>query len=433
MSPVRFANCSGWSDWVIASTLLDTTWETIRMSVSSSLQAERSAAVVSVGVAVKVVALADVAGALDLPPQAAGTTASAASASTWTHRRRMARSVAPLRPGRREGSVIMGRVRPRRAVALISLTVIAVGCSSGSKKEQAQAVGPAVPWTSKKPPQVAERVPSATPCRAADLEVPGQVRFVPRLQGGVALAVVRNAGARTCRLSGRPRVTFVKSGGPVQVEKPVPTTPSNFPETTYPASSLLALRPGESGAVTITWDNWCDLVIKGKPHLPPSAVRITLPDGRGSIAADYNAVPRCIDANAPTTIGVSVFQPTLVRTGRPWSQAFLSASVPGQPIHARRGETLHFRVVLRNSSQAPARFEERCPAYIQQLAPRGKVEVYDLNCPAAHSIAPGKNLAFAMRAHVPRNAPLGGNGLFWELDPFGARAPQLHARVTIDG
>jgi hypothetical protein len=33
---------------------------------------------------------------------------------------------------------------------------------------------------------------------------------------------------------------------------------------------------------------------------------------------------------------------------------------------------------------------------------------------------------------VPPDAPLGANGLFWALDPFGLRAPQLHARVTID-
>ena len=37
-----------------------------------------------------------------------------------------------------------------------------------------------------------------------------------------------------------------------------------------------------------------------------------------------------------------------------------------------------------------------------------------------------------MRVRVPSDAPLGANGLFWELDPFGSRNPQLHARVTID-
>jgi hypothetical protein len=242
---------------------------------------------------------------------------------------------------------------------------------------------------------------------------------------------LRNVSGSACRLTGRPNVTFVKKGGPVQVVKPFPTTPANFPETTYAPSSLLALRPGESGDVTIAWDNWCDPVVQGRPHLPPKALRITLPAGRGSIDTDYNAVPPCIDPNAPTTIGVSVFQPNLVRAERPWTNAFLRATVPGQPIHARRGGMLRFRVVLHNASQTTVRFG-RCPAYAQQLVPRGRVEAYTINCRAAHPIAPGKSLAFAMRLRVPDNAPLGANGLFWELDPFGARAPQVHARVTID-
>ena len=289
---------------------------------------------------------------------------------------------------------------------------------------------PAVPWTSEKPPEVAERAPAAARCRAEDLAVRGQVKFVPRLEGGIALVQLRNHGTRACRLTGRPRVRFVKDGGPVQVQRPTPTTPTQFPDATFPPSSLLALRPGEAGDVTVTWDNWCDPVVEGKPHLPPKALRITLPAG-GSVDADYNAVPPCLDPNAPTTIGVSRFQPDLIPAGPRWTDAFLHASIPGRPVHGRRGGTLRFRVVLTNDSSAEVAFE-RCPGYIQQLAPRGKLEVYELNCRAAHPIGSGKGLAFAMRLRVPRDAPLGANGLFWELDPFGARSPQAHARVIID-
>jgi hypothetical protein len=310
------------------------------------------------------------------------------------------------------------------------MLVVAAGCSSSSSKQEHVVVAPAVPWTAAKPAQVAEREPVTTWCRAADLRPPKQVEFIPRLRGGIALVPLRNAGDRPCRLTGRPSVIFVKDGGPVQVMKPFPTTPSNFPETTYPASSLLALRPGESGDVTIAWDNWCDPVLEGKPHLPPTALRIRLPAGRGHIDTDYNAVPPCVDPNAPTTIGVSVFQPNLVARGRPWTDAFLRASVPGQPVHARRGSVLRFRVVLHNASRTAVRFD-RCPAYAQQLVPGGKVQVYALNCRAARPIPPGKSVAFAMQMRVPPGAPAGPNGLFWELDPFGARAPQVHARVTI--
>jgi hypothetical protein len=320
-------------------------------------------------------------------------------------------------------------VRGSFPIALALLLVLAAGCSSDSKKRKSEAT---VPWTAKKPPQLAERTPAERPCRGADLRVPGQVKFVPRLQGGIALVTIRNESTHACRLTGRPRVVFVKKGGPVQVQRAIPTTPANFPEITYPASTLLALRPGESAAVTITWDNWCDLVVKGQPHIPPSAVRITLPDGRGRLDADYNAVPPCIDPYSPTTIGVSVFQPSLIPTGqRPWSNAFLRASVPDQPVHGRRGEVLRFRVVLENISRTTARFG-RCPAYIQQLVPSGTVEVYELNCAAAGPIAPGKSLAFAMQVPVPKDAPHGANALFWELDPFGIGAPRLNARIKID-
>jgi hypothetical protein len=324
-------------------------------------------------------------------------------------------------------------MRTGAVVALALLTVSAAGCNSGSGSSSGNAAGrgSAVAWTAAKPPQVTERPPVSTPCRATDLHVVGKVKFVPRLQGGIALVGVRNAGSRTCRLAGRPTVTLVKKAGPVQVNRAIPTTPSNFPEVTYPASSLLALRPGDTGALTISWDNWCDRVITGEPHVPPSAVRIALPHYRGSISTDYNAVPSCVDPNAPSTIGVSVFQPSLVRAGRPWTSAFLRATVPDQPVHAKRGGILHFPVVLKNDSNVTARFT-RCPAYIQQLVPKGKVEVYELNCAAAHAIAPGKSLAFAMQIRVPKSSPIGANGLFWGLDPFGARAPEVHARVTID-
>jgi uncharacterized protein DUF4232 len=317
----------------------------------------------------------------------------------------------------------------RLAPALLVLVVVAAGCDSGSTKKQAQAPTPAVPWSSATPPQVAEREPVSRLCRASDLKAPQQVQFAARLTGGFALVPLRNVSPTACRLTGRPRVVFVKKGGPEQVQKPAPTTSTNFPDTTYPASSLLALQPGQAADVTIYWDNWCDLVVKGKPHVPPSAVRITLPGGRGSIDADYNAVPPCLDPKSPSTIGVSVFQPSLIHSARPWTAALLRATIPGRPS-GRRGGSLRYRVVLTNLSHTTVRFD-RCPAYAQQLVPGGRVEAYTLNCRGAHPIAPGKSLAFAMQVRVPKSSPLGGNGLFWELDPFGAQAPTTHAGATI--
>jgi hypothetical protein len=323
-------------------------------------------------------------------------------------------------------------VRTRPPIALVALLVLAAGCSSGSKKTDEAAAGPAVPWTPDQPPQVVQREPVADPCTASDLSVAGKVRFVPRLTGGIALIGLRNSGTRVCRLTGTPTVDLVHPGDvPKQEHAAFPPTPTSFPDVPYPPSSLLALRPGEPAAVTIVWDNWCDPTT-GKSRVAPK-LRLTLPHGGGHLDADYNAVVDCISPERPTTLGVSAFQEAHIRPGKPWpGAASLRASLPGPPAHARRGGIARYRVVLRNVSQKTVRFDT-CPAYEQQLAPAGRVEVYDLDCAAAHPIAPGKELAFAMQLRVPKNALLGPNGLFWALDALGARIPGAHGRIVVDG
>ena len=42
----------------------------------------------------------------------------------------------------------------------------------------------------------------------------------------------------------------------------------------------------------------------------------------------------------------------------------------------------------------------------------------------ARPIPPGGSLYFEMGIHVPASAPLGKNGLFWQLDPTGAQFPE---------
>ena len=92
---------------------------------------------------------------------------------------------------------------------------------------------------------------------------------------------------------------------------------------------------------------------------------------------------------------------------------------------------LHYVVVLKNLSKTTIRFD-RCPAYVAQLVPAGQVDVHVLNCRAAKPLGPGKSEGFAMQIRVPKNAPYGPHGLFWALDPFGVKEPQLNARATID-
>jgi hypothetical protein len=322
-------------------------------------------------------------------------------------------------------------MRTKLAIALVSSLVLMGGCG-GSKQAGSKVEGPVVPWTSSAPSQFAERSPASTPCRAADLAVHGQVEFTSNGNGGgIAVIALQKKGGGECRLAGSPSVRLVKRGGPRQVNAPIQRPPLIFPDTAYPLSSLSAIRPGEYAGLTITWTNWCDPQIPGKKRIPPSAVRITLPDGAGHVDADYNAVPPCLDASRPSTIGVSPFETAKVQPVPAWTTASIKATVPDQPVHAKRGDMLRFVVVLENTSHTTVRFD-RCPSYVEQLVPEGQVEVHVLNCAAAKPIAPGKREAFAMQIRVPKNAPVGGNGLFWGLDPFGAKQPQLNARATVD-
>jgi hypothetical protein len=322
-------------------------------------------------------------------------------------------------------------MRRKLAIALVAPLVFMAGCG-GSKKADPKVDGPVVPWISSEPAELVERSPASTPCQAADLAVKGQVDFVANGQGGgIAVVALQNKGKQECRLEGRPSVRLVKSGGPEQVNAPIERPPVIFPDTAYPLSSLLALRPGEVAGLTVTWTNWCDPQIPGKKRLAPSAVRITLPNGTGHVDADYNAVPPCLDANRPSTIEVSPWETAKVKPLPPWTTATLTASVPNQPVRAKRGDLLRFVVVLQNKSRETVRFD-RCPSYVQQLVPAGQVEVQVLNCDHAKPIAPGEREAFAMAIRVPKNAPLGGNGLFWALDPFGSKQPQLNARAVVD-
>src|SRR4051794_12866883 len=191
-------------------------------------------------------------------------------------------------------------MRMKSAIALVAPLVLMVAC--GGSKEAAQKFdGPVVPWSSAQPAQLAERSPASTQCRAADLAIQGDVTFAPYGNGGgIAVVALQNKGKQACRLEGSPRGQLVKHGGPKQVNTAIERPPLIFPDTAYPLSALLAIRPGEFAGLTITWDNWCDPQIPGKKRVPPSALRITLPNGSGHVEADYNAVPPCRDPKSPS-------------------------------------------------------------------------------------------------------------------------------------
>jgi hypothetical protein len=120
----------------------------------------------------------------------------------------------------------------------------------------------------------------------------------------------------------------------------------------------------------------------------------------------------------------------------PWTTANVKATIQpaggGTALTGRRGHLARFVVRLRNTSRVPVRFD-RCPLLAEELAPAGQTEVHQLNCRAAGSIPAGKSLFFEMGIQVPASAPLGKNGLFWDLDPTGAQFPEAVSGLVVSG
>ena len=316
----------------------------------------------------------------------------------------------------------------RLAIVLVAAAVLA-GCSSAKHAHPA----PTVPWADSVPTALQARAAAPAPaCRAAALRVVGEgFRFDPALSGGTGAATLRNAGQEPCRLTGRPVVRLVGAPrGPAQQQLPAPAQPAAFPTIQPPATALLALPPGGTAVLGVDWRNWCvpGAGRSAKPLVPPRAVQVTLPGG-GSIDVGYDAVPACDNAADPSTVAVRPFAPAPLAASTPWTGAQLKASiVDTRP--APRGSTAQFGVRLANVSGAPVSFE-RCPLFVEALAPSGGPEAHQLNCAAATSIPPGGALTFEMRIQVPQSAPLGNNGLFWELDPTGAQGPEVVSGLTV--
>lgn len=309
-------------------------------------------------------------------------------------------------------------------------------CSSG----QHAAAPRLVPWDAAVPAQlrVPRQPPAAAPCQAARLHVVGKgFQFTPAISGGTGIVTLRNAGPAECRLTGRPQVRIVGAKpAPQQAQSALPSVAPSFPQVTPLDTALEALPAGGRATLTIDWRNWClPRVAQGAKAVPPKAIRITLPGTGGSLQAGYNAVPGCDTPGQPSTLGVRPFQPAPLPASPPWHAGAFKASITlpdgskGR-LTGTRGTLVRYAVRLRNVSTAPITFDH-CPLVAEMLLPASTPEAHQLNCTAASPIAPGGSLWFEMRIAIPRNAPLGNNGLFWELDPTGAQGPQVVSGIVV--
>jgi hypothetical protein len=327
-----------------------------------------------------------------------------------------------------------------RLALFVVLALALTGC--GSQHAATAPAPPLVPW--REAVAAALRVPrgaAAAPCKASNLKIVGQgFAFQSAPSGAAGAAVLQNAGTAPCRLTGRPDVRFVGAPRqPVQHQVALPAAVAQFPQVRRPDAVLLALQPGDTAVLPLEWSNWCvpgARKVKGK-LIPPSAVRVTLKRGRGSLDVPYNAVTPCTRPGAPSTVGVRPFQPPGLPNRKPWTSAALAAKIftiagGPPPLHGVRGNVLRYAVRLRNESQTTVRFEH-CPLIAEVLAPQGTVEAHQLNCAGAHPLAPGATIRFEMQLRIPASAPIGVNGLFWELDPLGGQNAETVARVIVAG
>jgi hypothetical protein len=332
-------------------------------------------------------------------------------------------------------ALVGSAARAGSALVCVAALVGVAGCSTAH-----HAVGPAspmVPWADSVPATLQARtVAAAAPCRASALRVVGRgFRFDPALAGGSGTVTLRNAGPAPCRLTGRPTVRLVGAPrGPAQRQLDALPQPPAFPAIVPPASTLLALPVGAAAVLGVDWRNWC---VAGagrsrKPLVPPRAVRVTLPGALGHLDIGYDAVPACDHVGQPSTIGVRPFAPAPLDATPPWTSVVLSATIeaaPGSRLTGRRGQDARFAVRLHNPSTSPVAFGS-CPLVVEALAPAGSPEAHRLNCPN-QPIPPSGSVLFEMRIHVPPDAPLGNNGLFWELDPTGAQSPEAVAGLNV--
>ena len=327
-----------------------------------------------------------------------------------------------------------------RLALLAVLAANLAACSSGGGKASAPKhdVANLVPWSDAAIPELAvPTAPVAPPCRAAQLRTGQGFMFQSAILGATGSVELRNVGPAACRLVGRPRVRFVGAPkAPAQRQVSLPAQQPSFPRLRRPAAWLRSLSPGDSASLTVEWRNWCvpDARAGKAALIPPKAARVTLAGG-GSLDVDYNAMTGCENPSKPSTIGVHPFEPPILPSSEPWTTELLSAKVLNLegatgPLQAHRGQLLRYSVTLRNADRGTVRFD-KCPFAVELLAPAGTMEAHRLNCSAARPLAPGGTLRFEMRIRIPARAPLGANGLFWELDPLGAQSPEAVARVIV--
>jgi hypothetical protein len=319
--------------------------------------------------------------------------------------------------------------RTKTAAATLILLLPLIGFAVASARDAA----PTIPWLDQRPVKASAHPPLAAPCRAdrlhAHLFLQGATGS---LVGGVDLT---NAGRSTCSLLGWPKLSFTGSTAAatrVRIKR-LARSPQPLDVLADPPGSLRALAPGKSASVSLFWSNWCGPgnPCGGNTSTPPGGLRIAF-RSHTNLVVPLAQAPRCDAPQAPSLVSVAPFTPTPRRLPARSHLPLRVTIVGPRPVEVkpglrafrvRRGELLHYRIALTNTTSKPFRFARTsCPTYIEQIIPAAP-QPYVLNCRGVTEIAPHRSVLFAMQIPIPNNARLGNNSLTWELAPRTYEAP----------
>ncbi len=298
-----------------------------------------------------------------------------------------------------------------------------------------------VPWTDATAPPEPAR-PTPRPVQAGTRTCgPGDLAATAEWQGATGSMAggiqVTNVSSTACVLEGPPKLVVIEAGKRTMVTAYVPGAGPGPAGTEPPGPGLL--EPGDRGSWWLFWSNWCGA------DLLPTAVRVSLPGGNGTLVAVPGAsrvgpgiggTPRCDAPDSPSSLTAMAFE---YRPPEPPLIESQPASVTiSAPATATIGQDVRFTVALTNLGDQPAILEP-CPTYSEDLIVGGlrlkptADREYALNCSAIEdAFAPGATIVMEMRYPIPRYVGPGSAELLWSMDPGGPFDTGAFGRVPIE-
>jgi hypothetical protein len=319
---------------------------------------------------------------------------------------------------------------------VVGLVLLSTALLANAHRAIAAKSPPVVPWLDQELKRAPAHPPLKPRCRAANLRAQ---LFLQGATGALVGGVTLTNRGPACALLGWPRVSLA---GPAAKTtrwwvRRVASTGGASDPLADPPGSLRALGRGRSARVGVVWSNWCGPGSSpaGSSGQRPSALLLGLAS-RTIVRLPLARAPRCDAPSSPSKLLVAPFRPSVPQlppgSGLSLRLTIVPRTSAANPLPARRGQLLRYRVAVTNAGHRPYRFGRSCPLYFEQLGGI-PARAYVLNCHAAAVIGPGRSLLFAIALPVPVAAHLGGNELTFELAPRTSDPPVAQAQVRVVG